>query len=154
MTNVTFCKYLALNDFLKRFLKNSKTWMDLIVHMDLMFLSCKIYVVYEIKISFASPSMNILIPANISTLFWCCILVDMRSQSGTNSNQRWNNVPYFNLGIYNNKQRQNNVVYFNVGVNNVKQCRNNFVLFNFEIHNTGQRRNNIVKMTIFKKNKG
>ena len=148
MTIVTFCKYLVLNNFLKRSLNNSKNWMDLILHMDLMFSSRKNYVVYEIKILFASPSVNMLIPGNILTLFQCYLLVDMSSQCGTTSNQRWNNVPYFNVGIYNVKQRRINVVYFNV-----KQCRNNVVLFNFEIHNIGQRWNSVVKMIIFKKNK-
>ena len=75
MTIVAFCKYLVLSNFLKRSLNNSKNWMDLILHMDLMFLSSKNYVVYEIKILFASPSVNMLIPGNILTLFQCYLLL-------------------------------------------------------------------------------
>ena len=69
------------------------------------------------------------------------------------SNQRWNNVAYFNFGIYNVEQRWINVVYFNVDMNNVRQRRNNVVIFNVEFHNVDQRRNNVVKMTISKKNR-
>ena len=39
-------------------------------------------------------------PASISTLFQCCLLVDMTSRRGTTSNQRWNNVVYFNVRFY------------------------------------------------------
>ena len=53
-------------------------------------------------------------PANISTFFQRCLLVDATSWRGTISNHRWNNVVYFNLGIYNVEQRWINVVYFNV----------------------------------------
>ena len=91
------------------------------------------------------------IPANISALFQRWLLVDMTSQRGTTSNQRWNNVLYFNVGIYNVEERGNIVVYFNVNVNNVRQSRNNVVLFNFEFHNVGQHGRNVVKMTISKK---
>ena len=38
-------------------------------------------------------------PANISTLFQCCLLVDTTSRHGTTSNQCWNNAMYFNVGI-------------------------------------------------------
>ena len=93
------------------------------------------------------------LPANISTLFQRCLLVDMTSRRRTTSNQRWNNVVYLNVGIYNVEQRRINVAYFNVDVNNVRQRRNNVVLFNVEFYNVGQRGNNVVKMTISKKNK-
>ena len=92
-------------------------------------------------------------PANISTLFQRFLLVDMTSRRRTTSNQRWNNVVYLNVGIYNVEQRRINVAYFNVDVNNVRQRRNNVVLFNFEFYNIGQCGNNVVKMTISKKNK-
>ena len=75
-------------------------------------------------------------PANISTLFQRCLLVDATSRRGTISNQRWNNV-----------------VYFNVDMNNVRQRRNNVVIFNVEFYNVGKRRNNVVKMTASKKHK-
>ena len=52
----------------------------------------------------------------------------------TTSNQRWNNVAYVNVEIYNIQQRWNNVVVFNV-----------------DFHNIGQRRNNVANMTISKK---
>ena len=92
-------------------------------------------------------------PANISTLFQGCLLVGTTSRSEKMSNQRWNNVAYFNFGIYNVEQRWINVVYFNVDMNNVRQRRNNVVIFNVEFHNVDQRRNNVVKMTISKKNR-
>ena len=41
------------------------------------------------------------------------------SRRGTTSNQRWNNVAYFKVGIYSIEQRRINVVYFNVDMNNV-----------------------------------
>ena len=71
-------------------------------------------------------------------MFQHCILIDMTSRRDATSNQRWNNVAYFNVGIYNVKQRRINVVYFNVDVSNVRQHRNNVALFNFEFHNDGQ----------------
>ena len=58
--------------------------------------------------------------ANISTLFQRFLLADTTSRRGTTSNQRWNNVVYFNVGIYNVEQRRINVVYFNVDMNNVR----------------------------------
>ena len=65
--------------------------------------------------------------ANISASFQHCLLVDMTSQNCKTSNQRWNNVAYVNVGIYNVEQRRINVAYFNVDLNNVTQCRNNVV---------------------------
>ena len=41
------------------------------------------------------------IPANTSTLFQRCLLVDATSRRGATSNQRWNNVVYFDVEIYN-----------------------------------------------------
>ena len=61
-----------------------------------------------------------LYPANTSTLFQRCLLVDTTSRRGAKSNQRWNNVVYFNVGIFNVEQRWINVVYFNVDMNNVE----------------------------------
>ena len=76
----------------------------------------------------------------------------MTSQRRTTSNQRWNNVAYVNVEIYNVEQRWNNAVFFNVELDNVRQRRNN-VIFNVDFHNVGQRRNNVADMTIWKKNK-
>ena len=92
-------------------------------------------------------------PANISTLFQRCLLVDVTSRRGTTSNQQWNNVVYFNIEMYNVEQCRINVVYFNVDMNNVRQRRNNIVIFNVKFYNVGKRRNNVVKMTASKKNK-
>ena len=78
-------------------------------------------------------------------------LIWRRGTSHT-SNQRWNNVMYVNVEIYNVQQRWNNGVYFNVELNNVRQRRNNGVIFNVDFHNFGQRWNNVVNMTIWKKN--
>ena len=75
----------------------------------------------------------------------------MTSRRHTTSNQRWNNVVYVNVEIYNVQQRWNNVVYFNVELNNVRQRRNNVVIFNVDFHNVGQRRNNVANTTIWKK---
>ena len=77
----------------------------------------------------------------------------MTSRRHTTSNQRWNNVVYVNVEIYNVQQRWNNVVYFNVELNNVRQRRNNVVVFNVNFHNVGQRRNKIANMSISIKNK-
>ena len=82
--------------------------------------------------------------------FQRCVLVDMTSRRGTTKNQRWNNVVYFNVGIYSLEQCQINVAYFNVDVRNGRQRWNNVVFFNVEFHNVGQRQNNVVKMTISK----
>ena len=68
------------------------------------------------------------------------------------SNQPWNNVVYFNVGIYNVELRLINVVYFNVDMNNVRQRRNNVVIFHVEFHNVGQRQN-VAKTTISKNSK-
>ena len=87
-------------------------------------------------------------PANISTLFRRWFYVEMTSRRRTTSNQRWNNVAYVNVGIYNVEQRRINVVYFNVDLNNVRQRRNNVVIFNVDLHNVEPRRNNVVNMTI------
>ena len=57
----------------------------------------------------------------------------MTSRRRTTSNQRWNNVVYVNVEIYNVEQRWNNIVIFNV---------------NF--HNVGQRRNSVANMAIWK----
>ena len=89
--------------------------------------------------------------ANISASFQHCLLVDMTSQNCKTSNQRWNNVAYVNVGIYNVEQRRINVLYFNVAMNNVRQRRNNVVIFNVEFHSVGKRRNNVVKMIFFKR---
>ena len=64
----------------------------------------------------------------------------MTSRRGTTSNQRWNNVVYLNVGIYNVEQRRINVVL----------CP--FVFFNVEFYNVGQHGNNSVKIAISKKN--
>ena len=72
----------------------------------------------------------------------------MTSRRRTTSNQRWNNVAYVNVGIWNVEQRRINVVYFNVDLNNVRQRRNNVVIFNVDLHNVEPRRNNVVNMTI------
>ena len=77
--------------------------------------------------------INGLHPANISTLFQRCLLVDT-SWRGTTLNQRSNNVVYFNVGIYNVNQCRVNVVYFNVDMKNVRQRRNNAVIFNENDH--------------------
>ena len=76
----------------------------------------------------------------------------MTSRRRTTSNQRWNNVVYFNVEMYNVEQRRINVVYFNVEMNNVRQRRNNALIFKADFHNIGQRRNNVANMTIWKKN--
>ena len=75
----------------------------------------------------------------------------MTSRRRTTSNQRWNNVVYVNVEIYNVEQRWNNVVYFNFELNNVRQRRNNVVVFNVDFHNVGQRRNNVANMTVSQK---
>ena len=77
----------------------------------------------------------------------------MTSRHRTTSNQRWNNVVYNNVQIYNVEQRWNNDVFFNVELSNVRQCRNNVVIFNVYFHNVGKRRNNVANMTIWKKYK-
>ena len=58
----------------------------------------------------------------------------MTSRRRTTLNQRWYNVVYVNVEIYNVEQRWNNIVIFNV-----------------DFHNVGQRRNNVANMTISKK---
>ena len=83
-------------------------------------------------------------PANISTSIQRCFSVDMTSRRRTTPNQRWNNVAYANVEIYNIQQLWNKVKYFNVELNNVRQRRNN-VVFNVDFHNVGQRRNNVAK---------
>ena len=75
----------------------------------------------------------------------------MTSRRWTISNQRWNNVVYVHVEIYNVEQRHINVVHFNIDINNVRQRRNNIVILNIEFHNVDQRRNNVLYMTIFKK---
>ena len=75
------------------------------------------------------------------------------SRRGATSNQRWNNVVYFKVGIYNVEQRRISVVCFNVDMNNVRQRRNNVVIFNVEFYNVDKRRNNVMKMTFSKKKK-
>ena len=80
-------------------------------------------------------------------------MVDTTSWRGATSNQRWNNVVYFNVGIYNVKQVWINVVYLNVDLNNVRQRQNSVVIFNVQFYNFGIHRNNVVKLTISKKNK-
>ena len=75
----------------------------------------------------------------------------MTSLCRTTSNQRWNNVTYVNVEIYNVQQRWNNFVHFNVELNNASQRRNNVVIFNVDFRNVVQRRNNVVNMTIWKK---
>ena len=69
-----------------------------------------------------------------STLFQRCCQVDMAAQRRTTSNQRWNNVVYVNVEIY-----------------NVEQLWTTIVIFNLEFHNVDQCRNNVVNMTIWKR---
>ena len=90
-------------------------------------------------------------PANISTSVPRCFWVDMTSRRRTTSNQRWNNVVYVNVEIYNVEQRWNNAVFFNVELNNVRQRRNYVVIFNADFHNVGQRQNNVVEWPFEKK---
>ena len=92
-------------------------------------------------------------PANISTVFLRCYLVDTTSRCGATLNQRWNNTAYFNVAIYNVEQHRINVVYFRGDMNNIRQYRNNFIIFNVDFHNVGKHRQNVVKLTISKKNK-
>ena len=68
----------------------------------------------------------------------------------TTSIQRWNNVAYINLEIWNVEQRRINVDYFNVYSNNIRLRRNSAVIFNVDFHNVGQRWNNVVNMIIWK----
>ena len=68
----------------------------------------------------------------------------MTSRRRTTSNQRWNNVVYVNVGIYNVERRQINVVYFKVDLNNFRHWQNNIVIFNADFQN-------VVNMTIKKK---
>ena len=77
------------------------------------------------------------VPANISTSVQRCFSVDTTSRRGTTSNQRWNNVVYLNVEIYNVEQRRINVVYFSVDMSNVGQRRNNVVIFNVGFYNVG-----------------
>ena len=74
----------------------------------------------------------------------------MTSRGRTTSNQRWKNVVYVNVEIYNIDQRWNSVMFFNVELNNVRQRQNNVVIFNVDFHNVGQCRNNVANMTIWK----
>ena len=74
----------------------------------------------------------------------------MMSRRWTTSNQRWNNVAYVKVEIYNVEQLRINIIYFDVDFNNVRQHRNN-VIFNVDFCNLRQRRNNVVNMKIFKK---
>ena len=75
----------------------------------------------------------------------------MTRRRRTTSNQRWNNIVYVNVEIYNFQQQWNNVVYFNAELNNVRQRQNNVVIFNVDFYNVGQRWNNVANMTIWKK---
>ena len=75
----------------------------------------------------------------------------MTSGSRTTSNQRWNNVVYVNVDIYNVQERWNSILYFNIDFNNVRQRQNIVIIFNVNFYNVGQRRNNVVNMTIWKK---
>ena len=74
----------------------------------------------------------------------------MKSRRRTMSNQRWNNVVYVTVEIYNVEQGLIDLVYFNIDINNVRQCRNNVVIFNVEFHNVDQRWNNVVNMAVLK----
>ena len=62
------------------------------------------------------------------------------------SNQRWNNVVYVIVEIYNFEQLQ-----INIDINNVMQRWNNAFIFNVEFHDVDHRRNNVVNMTILEK---
>ena len=106
----------------------------------------------SINIAFLSIKVKSF-PANISTLFQRWLLVDTTSWRGATSNQRWNNVVYFTVGIYNVEQCWIIVVYFNLDINNFRQRRNNVVVFHVDMNNVGKCQNNIVKMTISKKSK-
>ena len=75
----------------------------------------------------------------------------MKSRLRAMSNQRWNNVVYVTVEIYNVEQGLIDLVYFNIDINNVRQCRNNVIIFNVEFHNVDQRRNNVVNMAVLKK---
>ena len=77
----------------------------------------------------------------------------MTSWRQATSNQRWNNVVFVNVEIYNVEQRRINVVYFNVDINNFRQRRNKVVVFNLEFHSVDHCRNNVVNTTICKKMK-
>ena len=61
----------------------------------------------------------------------------MASRHSTTSKQRWNNVVYINVEIYDVEQRQINIFYFNVDLNNVRQRWSNVVIFNVNFHNVG-----------------
>ena len=56
------------------------------------------------------------------------------------SNQRWNNVVYVSVEIYNVEQRWFDVRFddFSVDLNNVRQRLNNVVVFNIDFQNVGQ----------------
>ena len=71
-------------------------------------------------------------PINIATTFW----------RGKTSNQRWNNVLYFNVDM-NVRQRRSNVLIFNVEFRKGSQCWNNIVK-----RNTFKKKNNTNKKII------
>ena len=75
----------------------------------------------------------------------------MTSRRWATSNQRWNNVRYVNVEIYNVEQRHVNVIYFNVDIDNVRKRRKKVFIFNVKFRKVDQRRNNVVNMTICKK---
>ena len=70
----------------------------------------------------------------------------MTSPHQTTSNQRWNNVVYVNVGIYNHEQRPINAAYFDIDWNNVKQRG-----INADFQNVGQHRNNVMNVIMGKK---
>ena len=106
------------------------------------------------RIVFESLKINLkTFPANNSTSFQRCLLVGTTSRRGTmktTSNQRWNNVVFFNAGIYNLKSTL--CVSTLIGTT-FWQRSNNVIISKIEFQNVGNRRNNAVKMTISKKNK-
>ena len=61
-----------------------------------------------------------------------------------NVRQRWNNLVYVNVIIYNVEKNRITVVYFDVDLNNVRQRRNSVVIFNVKFCNVGQCWNNVV----------
>ena len=75
----------------------------------------------------------------------------MTSRRHKTSNQRWNNVVYVNIEIYNVEQSRINVGNFKSDLSNIRQRRNNVVNFNVDFHNTEQSWSNVVNMAIWKK---
>ena len=102
-------------------------------------------------LTFCKPILLQNLPSKYFNFVFMLFLAWYDVATSTTSNQRWDNVVYINVKLYNIKQPRINAAYFNADLKSIRQRRNYVVIFNVDFRNVEQCQNNVLNMTIWKK---